>query len=87
DMPFDILKLDINLIKSYQVSERARYVIQAVERMAHEMGLSVVAEGVETKEEFDNMRKCGVDSIQGFYFSKPLPVYEFMDFIRRHNSP
>jgi EAL domain-containing protein (putative c-di-GMP-specific phosphodiesterase class I) len=55
--------------------------------MAHEMGLSVVAEGVETKEEFDNMRKCGVDSIQGFYFSKPLPVYEFMDFIRRHNSP
>ena len=87
DMPFDILKLDINLIKSYQVSERARYVIQAVERMAHEMGLSVVAEGVETKEEFDNMRKCGVDSIQGFYFSKPLPVYEFMDFIQRHNSP
>lgn len=87
DMPFDILKLDMNLIKSYQVSERARHVIQAVERMAHEMGLSVVAEGVETKEEFDNMRKCGVDSIQGFYFSKPLPVYEFMDFIRRHNSP
>ncbi|WP_276840582.1 EAL domain-containing protein, partial [Anaerovibrio lipolyticus] len=74
DMPFDILKLDMNLIKSYQVSERARHVIQAVERMAHEMGLSVVAEGVETKEEFDNMRKCGVDSIQGFYFSKPLPV-------------
>ncbi len=87
DMPFDILKLDMNLIKSYQVSERACHVIQAVERMAHEMGLSVVAEGVETKEEFDNMRKCGVDSIQGFYFSKPLPVYEFMDFIRRHNSP
>ena len=87
DMPFDILKLDMNLTKSYQVSERARHVIQAVERMAHEMGLSVVAEGVETKEEFDNMRKCGVDSIQGFYFSKPLPVYEFMDFIRRHNSP
>ena len=87
DMPFDILKLDMNLIKSYQVSERARHVIQAVERMAHEMGLSVVAEGVETKEEFDNMRKCGVDSIQGFYFSKPLPVFEFMNFIRKHNSP
>lgn len=86
DMPFDILKLDMNLIKSYQVSERARHVIQAVERMAHEMGLSVVAEGVETKEEFDSMRKCGVDFIQGFYFSKPLPVFEFMNFIRKHNS-
>jgi len=85
DMPFDILKLDMNLIKSYQVSERARHVIQAVERMAHEMGLSVVAEGVETEEEFDNMRRCGVDSIQGFYFSKPLPVSEFMEFIQKHN--
>ncbi|WP_027406741.1 EAL domain-containing protein [Anaerovibrio sp. RM50] len=86
DMPFDILKLDMNLIKSYQVSERAHHVIQAVERMAHELGLSVVAEGVETEEEFDNMRKCGVDSIQGFYFSKPLPVSEFMAFIRKHNG-
>ncbi|ORT99827.1 sensory box protein [Anaerovibrio sp. JC8] len=85
DMPFDILKLDMNLIKSYQVSDRARHVIQAVERMAHEMGLEVVAEGVETEEEFDNMKKCGVDSIQGFYFSKPLPVPEYMKFIREHN--
>ena len=50
--------------------------------MAHDMGLSVVSEGIETKEELDALVDAGVDYIQGFYFSKPLPVNEFIDYLQ-----
>lgn len=45
----------------------------------------LVVEGVETKEELDRLEKLGCDYIQGFYFSKPLPEKQFVEFIRKHN--
>ena len=45
--------------------------------MAHEMGLHVCIEGVETKEELSCVKKLGADYIQGYYYGKPEPAYEF----------
>ena len=45
----------------------------------------LVIEGVETKEDFEALKTMGCDFIQGFYFSKPLPGKEFLEFLRKHN--
>ena len=86
-MPVAIVKLDMNMTKSYFTEPKAKYVARAAVGMIHEIGLSVVAEGVETENELQGMRELGVDYIQGYYFSTPLPVEEFVKFIRAHALP
>lgn len=85
DMPFKSLKLDMDMTKAYHRNEKARNVLKAVEGMAHAMDLRLVAEGIETEEEFNSMKDCGIDYIQGYYFSRPLPTESFIDFLREHN--
>ncbi|MCR5501645.1 MAG: EAL domain-containing protein [Lachnospiraceae bacterium] len=85
DMPVDIVKFDRSMVQDYFRSERAKVVMNATIRMIKELGLSVVAEGVETREQFDMMTAIGVDYIQGFYFSKPLPLEEFRTFVEKYN--
>ena len=59
--------------------------MQAVVGMAHNMGLKLVAEGIETDEEFAGMKQEGLDFIQGFYYSQPLPQSDFLEFLRSHS--
>lgn len=86
DMPVDIIKLDYDMTKAYNTTPKARSIIRSVVVMAHEMGLSVIAEGIETKEELDNMKDMNIDYIQGFYFSKPIPIEEYAEFIEANNK-
>ena len=55
--------------------------------MMKKMQLEIVSEGVETEEQLAAMCSLGVDYIQGYYFSKPLPMGEFVDFIEEKNRP
>ena len=48
--------------------------------MAHSLGLKVVAEGVETQQQLTLLDDLGCDLVQGYYFSKPLPAKQFLDF-------
>ena len=81
DMPISIVKLDMNMTAVYFKDLKARFVVLATIRMAHEMDLMIVAEGIETKEQLDEMQKQGIDFIQGYYFSRPLPTDEFIAFL------
>ncbi len=81
DMPVEIVKLDLNMTRAYFQNDKAKLVVQATVDMVHEMGLRIVAEGVETKEQLGEMQRIGVDYIQGYYFSKPLPREEFLKFV------
>jgi len=56
--------------------------------MLHKMGKCVIAEGVETEEQFALIRSVGIERVQGYYFSKPLKEYVFRDLInqKRENS-
>lgn len=81
DMPVSIMKLDMTMTQAYFKDLKARMVVQSTIRLAHELDLFVVAEGVETKEQLDEMVRLGVDYIQGFYFSKPLPAQEYLKFL------
>ena len=49
------------------------------------MDIRIIAEGVETEDELEAMKSLGVDYIQGYYFSKPLPEHEFLKFLQNHN--
>lgn len=85
EMPVSIVKLDYDLTKAFFGSSKAKLVLRAVVSMAHGMELKLVAEGIETKEELIGMCKEGIDYIQGFYYSKPLPMWEYLDFIEKNN--
>lgn len=82
EMPVSILKLDYDMSKAYFNSSKARQVVAAVVEMSHGMRLKVVAEGIETREELDQITAEGVDYIQGFYYSRPLPAVEFLNFLQ-----
>jgi EAL domain-containing protein (putative c-di-GMP-specific phosphodiesterase class I) len=86
DMPVSVMKLDMNMIRAYFEDLKARFVVQATIRMAHDMDLMVVAEGVETKEQLDTMAEQKIDYIQGYYFSKPLPADEFIAYLEKHQD-
>ena len=86
DMPVSIVKLDKLLSDEYfKDNDKAKAIVNAVIEMAHSIGIKIVAEGIETQEEFDAMKALGVDFIQGFYFSRPLPEHEFLKFIQDKN--
>jgi EAL domain-containing protein (putative c-di-GMP-specific phosphodiesterase class I) len=84
DMPVSIMKLDMTMTQNYFKSLKAQFVMRAAITMAHDLDLFVVSEGVETKEQLEEMERLQIDYIQGYYFSKPLPQDEFYAFIEKH---
>lgn len=86
NMPVDIVKFDRSMILSYFSTERAGIMLEYVTGMIKRMGMKIVAEGVEEKHQFEALSRLGIDFIQGYYFSKPIAVPEFISFIRRANS-
>ena len=78
--PLNVLKLDISFVRNIVKNE---IVIENIIKMAHRMGLLVIAEGAETVEQFKILRTLGCDYIQGYYFSKPLPVKEFEAYLKK----
>jgi EAL domain-containing protein (putative c-di-GMP-specific phosphodiesterase class I) len=84
DMPVEIVKFDRDMTKSYFDNSKGRLVMETVTRMILNLGLKIVSEGVETEEQLETMKQLGVQYIQGFYFSKPLPQDEFIRFVKEH---
>jgi len=80
--PFTSIKLDQGLISGMFDSDKNLTIVENSIRMAHELGLSVVAEGVESYEQYHRLLEAGCTKIQGFWISKPLPLDKFIIFIR-----
>ncbi len=76
--PLNILKLDISFVRNFRQNE---IVIENIIKMAHKLGLLTVAEGAETNEQVATLKTLGCDFIQGFYFSKPLPLEDYEKYI------
>lgn len=85
-MPVDLVKFDRTMVNAYFNNEKARIMLESVTEMIKRMGMQIVAEGVEEQHQLKQLSKLGIDFIQGYYFSKPLPVNEFLDFVRLNNS-
>lgn len=77
DINVDVLKVDMGFIKETKNVKKSRIILAFVIKMAKELNLLIITEGVETKEQVDNLTKLGCDVFQGYYFSKAIDVKEF----------
>jgi EAL domain-containing protein (putative c-di-GMP-specific phosphodiesterase class I) len=80
--PVDSLKIDRSFISDVATDPSAASVVASVIDIAHNLGLTAVAEGVETREQLAFLAGCGCDMYQGYLFSKPQPTSEFADMLR-----
>ena len=84
-MHFDTIKLDKSLI-DYIGDRNGEKLLLHITQLLQSFGMTITAEGVETSDQVEFLKNLHCDDIQGYYFSKPLPVNEFEDFVRKHTG-
>ncbi|MCR5440365.1 MAG: EAL domain-containing protein [Selenomonas sp.] len=83
-MPFDVMKLDRSLLVAAEGSHRMRTVVKHSVQMAEELGMRVLCEGIETKEQEEILISCGCHYGQGFLYGKPMSEKDFDRFLEEH---
>jgi EAL domain-containing protein (putative c-di-GMP-specific phosphodiesterase class I) len=86
NIPATELKIDRSFVMEMCVSDRDRIMVQKTIEMGHELGMHVIAEGVETREQLDLLRTEGCDSVQGYFFSRPLPPEVLVGWLETYRS-
>lgn len=82
-LPVNTLKIDRSFVNNLLTDGRSRIITTATINLAHNLGMSVVAEGVETSEQLAMLKELGCDKVQGYFFAKPMPADELMNWIRK----
>jgi len=82
-IPANIVKIDRSLVINILTSKTDEGITQAIIDLAHSIGMQVVVEGVEDEHMFNMLRDMGADFIQGYFISRPVPVFEFQKFLRK----
>ena len=77
DINANILKIDMGFLRKTENQNRAKVILNYTIDMAHELGMGVITEGVETKEQLEFLKELGCEMFQGYYFDMPMPVDEF----------
>jgi polar amino acid transport system substrate-binding protein len=80
--PADIVKIDKSLVDYILTNEEDQRIVKAIIELAHTLGMKIVVEGIENQQMVDMITSYGCDYLQGYHFSKPLPVFEFQKLIR-----
>lgn len=81
NFPADVLKIDKAFIEHLVKDKRDSAIVESLVDLSHKLGIKVVAEGVEEKQQLVHLKKIGCDLIQGFYYAKPMPKFEFEAFV------
>ena len=80
NIPATEIKIDRSFVQEiWRIAIRDRIMVQKTIEMGHELGMRVIAEGVQTKKQLDLLKLAGCDSAQGFFFSRALPANELVD--------
>jgi EAL domain-containing protein (putative c-di-GMP-specific phosphodiesterase class I)/GGDEF domain-containing protein len=83
---FDVLKIDREFLSRFMESGRGRKIISHTISMSQDIGLDIIAEGVETREQAQFLHECGCDAAQGFYYSRPISQEEFDKLLKEVNK-
>lgn len=81
--PFNELKIDKSFVHDLNTSKESRIIVGAIVNLAHSLGLSVCAEGVEDAAALDLLREFGCEKFQGYFLSRPVPAMDFATLVRR----
>lgn len=84
-LPIDVVKLDMSFMRHFKDIKKSK-ILEACITLAKNLGLKTVSEGVETREQIDMLNDMGIDSVQGYYYSKPLPEEEFVQYLERYTK-
>lgn len=82
--PLDVLKIDQSFVRQLCTDADDQAIARAIVALAHSMGLSVIAEGVETQEQHDMLLEMGCEEIQGYLHGKPMPAGDVTTWLRTH---
>jgi EAL domain-containing protein (putative c-di-GMP-specific phosphodiesterase class I) len=85
-LPVSSLKIDRSFVRDIETDPNDAAICSATISLAHSLGLSVVAEGVETQAQWDYLKQMGCDVIQGYYISRPLPADRAIEFVLARNG-
>ena len=85
NMPFDVIKIDKSFVDLIGAGTSSDNICRTIIKMAHELGKTSIAEGVESREQADFLCNNDCDLVQGFFYSKPLQLVDFVAFIRKQD--
>lgn len=86
ELPVDVLKMDKLFFNPPEDEQRNNSVIASVVAMARGLGMKIIAEGIEEIEQVNFLRKIGCDIVQGFIFSRPMPIDNFPVYVENYSS-
>ena len=85
-LPFDYLKIDRSFVRDIAVDKKSKAIARSIVSLGRALGLTVIAEGVETEQQRDCLLRIGCRDFQGFLFSRPVPLNELEQIVSGHTS-
>jgi len=86
-LPVEVIKIDRSFVGAMTTDQAAESVVQAIITLAHSLRVKVTAEGVETAQQLERLRRLGCDFVQGYFFAKPMPEDEVTAFVAQQLDP
>ncbi|PCI14114.1 MAG: hypothetical protein COB71_03990 [Thiotrichales bacterium] len=83
-LPLDRLKIDKSFVSDITTNINDAHIVKTIIGMSHNLGLELIAEGVETKEEMEFLLENGCDDFQGYYFARPMPAKKIVEFCQAY---
>lgn len=84
--PFDVIKMDRQFFSEFMLSDRGKKIISHTISMSLDIGMGLVAEGIETKEQAEFLSDCGCDVAQGYYYSRPITLSDFDKLVQEQKN-
>lgn len=84
DVPVDVIKLDLLFLRKSDYPEKSRTIISHIINMVRDLGMEMIAEGIETKEQAEFLSQRGCMKMQGYYFYKPMSIEDFEDALKKN---